>query len=155
MMRPIEDVLLRQSDAVPRSIGAKRAALEFRKHGNERPAHAVLKATPPEASARCAMKTFSLPLGLSALAMVLVTGAAVAQQRPYSPDMSCKAIENLVASRGALLIDTGPRSFDRFVNSRQFCYFSQDIEPAWIPAGDDRECFVGYTCKEHDRERSR
>jgi hypothetical protein len=38
-----------------------------------------------------------------------------------------------------------------FVADRRFCLSTEVTEPAWVPAGDTPQCFVGYRCKEKDR----
>jgi hypothetical protein len=81
---------------------------------------------------------------------LFVTGA-LAQGRPSSVAMSCRQAAGLVASRGAIVLGTGGHTYDRFVADRRFCLRTETTEPAWVPAGDTPQCFVGYRCKEMDR----
>lgn len=87
----------------------------------------------------------------AALAMTTVSGLAgpaAAQARPDSLAMSCDGASRLVASRGAVVIGTGPHVYDRFVASRRFCQVTEFTEPAWIRTRDTQACAVGYRCKE-------
>jgi len=93
------------------------------------------------------MKTFLLSLA----AIVAVATSAAAQPRPSSIAMSCRQAAGLVASRGAVVLGTGGYTYDRFVADQRFCLRNEVIEPAWVPAGDTPQCFVGYRCKEADR----
>ena len=97
------------------------------------------------------MKTVLLSL---AMALSAITGA-VAQPRPSTVNMSCRQAAGLVASRGAIVLGTGGYTYDRFVRDRSFCLITEVTEPVWVPAGDTPQCFVGYRCKEADREFSR
>jgi hypothetical protein len=82
---------------------------------------------------------------------LVVTTAAGAQPRPSTVAMNCQRAAGLVASHGALVLGTGGHTYDRFVIDRRFCLRSEVTEPAWVPAGDTPQCFVGYRCKEADR----
>jgi len=74
-------------------------------------------------------------------------GTALAQGRPQSPAHSCAGNRQNVAVRGALVLGTGGHTYDRFVRDRSFCQFDEYAEPAWVPARDTPQCFVGYRCK--------
>ena len=87
---------------------------------------------------------------LALLLASLAAGAAAA--RPYAPGMSCPAVQSLVRSRGAAVISTGPSTYDRFVSSGRYCQPTEDTEAAWVPTADKRDCFIGYTCREHARD---
>lgn len=91
---------------------------------------------------------------VTALAALLLasmaTGAAAA--RPYAPGMACRAVQELIRARGAVVISTGPSTYDRFVSGGRYCEPTEDTEAAWISTADERNCFIGYTCKEHQRD---
>ncbi len=89
-----------------------------------------------------AMKRLSLFLVTTTLA---ATGA-MAQPRPLTPAMSCGQASYLVASRGAIVLGTGRYTYDRYVRNQAFCFPTQYVRPAWVPAADTPQCFVGYTC---------
>lgn len=81
------------------------------------------------------------------LILVLATGAALAQSRPSTPDRTCAANRQNVATNGAIVLGTGGFTYDRFVNDRSFCQHGDFLEPAFVPSRDNPQCFVGYRCK--------
>ena len=85
-----------------------------------------------------------LPLSLLLLALAL---PALAQSRPSTPERSCAANRQSVATSGAIVLGTGGFTYDRFVNDRRFCAHGEFIEPAFVPSRDNPQCFVGYRCK--------
>jgi hypothetical protein len=87
---------------------------------------------------------------LAALAAFLAASGALAQPRPSSVNMTCAQAAGLVASRGALVLGTGGYTYDRYVHHRGFCLITETTKPAWVPARDTPQCFVGYTCVEAD-----
>jgi hypothetical protein len=88
---------------------------------------------------------------LIGFAVSLFITDALAQSRPSSVAMSCRQAAGLVASRGAIVLGTGGYTYDRFVADQRFCLRTEVTEPAWVPAGDTPQCFVGYRCKEAER----
>ncbi len=91
---------------------------------------------------------------LMAGAALLAPIAALAQQsRPSTTSMSCAAARGLVQSRGALVLDTGGDTFDRFVRDSYFCASSQKATQAFAPTSDQRQCFIGSTCVDSMQER--
>ena len=85
---------------------------------------------------------------LLTLALIATTTAAFAQNRPSTTRMSCAATQRLVASRGAIVLSTGPSTYDRFVINERFCTPSETIRPAWARTKDSPRCMIGYTCEE-------
>src|SRR3954454_308039 len=73
--------------------------------------------------------------------------AATAQPRPLTTQMPCRAIQALVTSRGAVVLGTGPATYDRYVSSAALCDRGQGIEAAFERAADTGQCFVGYRCR--------
>jgi hypothetical protein len=84
------------------------------------------------------------------LALSLFAAGAAAQPRPSSVAMSCRQAAGLVAANGAIVLGTGGFTYDRFVVDQRFCLRTEWIEPAWVPARDTPQCFVGYRCKERE-----
>ena len=76
-----------------------------------------------------------------------LAGAELAQGRPQSPARSCAANRQSVLANGAIVLGTGGYTYDRFVRDRGFCQFDEYADPAWVPARDTPQCFVGYRCK--------
>jgi hypothetical protein len=100
----------------------------------------------------CAVKSLShlvLVLGVS----VPLTGLA-AQPRLSTPTMTCGQASSLVASAGGIVLGTGGYTYDRFVRDRGFCLITEVTEPAWVPARDTPQCFIGYRCRERLHKRS-
>ena len=89
------------------------------------------------------------PIRTLAFALALSLPAATAlAQRPQSPGMTCRQAAGLVSARGAVVLGTGGHTYDRYVRDRSFCEITEFIEPAFAPAADNPQCFVGYRCKE-------
>lgn len=86
------------------------------------------------------------------LALVFSVAAAgvQAQQRPFTPSLSCGQAQQIVVSRGAAVLSTGTYTYDRFVRDRSFCEINEFIEPVWVPTRDSPQCFIGYRCKSGD-----
>jgi hypothetical protein len=80
--------------------------------------------------------------------------AATAQTRPSTVAMSCSQAAGLVASTGGIVLGTGGYTYDRFVSHGGFCLRTEITEPAWVPARDNPQCFVGYRCKERTHKRT-
>jgi hypothetical protein len=72
---------------------------------------------------------------------------SVAEARPSTLDMSCNQAQELVASRGAVVLSTGRYTFNRFVASHAYCLFGEHAERASAPTRDRRSCPLGYVCK--------
>lgn len=83
---------------------------------------------------------------MTAAAMAAVVPAAGAQARPSTTDMTCSQAMALVASKGAVVLNTGPNTFDRYVRDLAFCSGGEQLKPEWVPARDNRQCPIGYTC---------
>ena len=97
--------------------------------------------------------TASFIIALALNASVAETTAA--QSRPDTTRMNCSAARALVMRQGAIVLGTGhslydrnaPSLFDRYVVSRAYCTSTQVTEPAFVPTSDNRQCFIGYTCR--------
>jgi hypothetical protein len=91
---------------------------------------------------------------LLALAATLVAAdagtRASAQSRPSTLAMSCAQTARLVGSRGAIVMNTGPNTYDRYVSNRNFCEINEVLEPIWAPTADNPQCFIGYRCRDSD-----
>ena len=86
------------------------------------------------------------------LTLVLVTTSSHAPPRPSTVDRSCGTNQQLLFSRGAIVLGTGEFSYDRFVRDRRFCEFNEYTEPAFVPSLDTPQCFGGYRCKAGPKE---
>ncbi len=82
-------------------------------------------------------------LSLTVAAMLAATG--LAEARPDSRTLSCGQIQAMIQSRRAVVLTTGPNTYDRYV--RQYgneCDWPEVPQSAYIPARDGR-CPV-YRC---------
>jgi len=95
------------------------------------------------------MRTNSL-LILSVL-IAFQSSSALAQGRPDSTAMTCAQAAGLVKARGAVVMSTGPTTYDRYVSNRGFCTQTEITVPDWVATRDSNACFVGYRCKETTR----
>lgn len=87
------------------------------------------------------MKRFALAMALTAFAT-----SVQAQQRPFTPSLTCGQVQGIVFSNGAVVLGTGTYTYDRYVRDRTFCLINEYIEPAWVPTRDTPQCPVGYRC---------
>ena len=85
---------------------------------------------------------------LTVLALSLVTTAATAQVGPPTSQRTCGANRQLVLREGAVVLDTSPSTYARFVKNGSECLVGQFPEPAWVPSSNNPQCFIGYRCKD-------
>ena len=85
-------------------------------------------------------------LAISALALTAM--AAAAQVGPPTSQRTCGANRQLVLKDGAVVLDTSPSTYARFVRSSAECLVDQFPEPAWVPSSNNPQCFIGYRCKD-------
>jgi hypothetical protein len=83
------------------------------------------------------------------LTLTLVVGAtaALAQAGPVTFDRPCASVRDLVLADGAVVLTTGPGTYDRYVKDAAYCLVDQYPQPAWVPSADNPQCFVGYRCR--------
>ncbi|MPR10513.1 hypothetical protein FS320_26955, partial [Microvirga tunisiensis] len=67
---------------------------------------------------------------LAFLALALTATAATAQVGPPTSQRTCGANRQLVMRDGAVVLDTGPQTYARFVRSGAECLVDQFPEPA-------------------------
>ncbi len=80
--------------------------------------------------------------------LAVASGNAFAQGRPSTLDMSCADARALVASKSAVVLGTGGRTFDRFFATRLFCsVLDEEAVARAVPTSDNPMCQVGYTCQ--------
>ncbi|NEU11462.1 hypothetical protein G3T14_04890 [Methylobacterium sp. BTF04] len=81
--------------------------------------------------------------------MLLVLGVCPASaQRASTTEMSCAQAKGTVTRQGGIVLGTGGPTYDRFVRDRGFCEITEITIPAFVPAKDNPNCFVGYRCRE-------
>jgi hypothetical protein len=85
---------------------------------------------------------------LPGLALASVATVATAQVGPPTSQRTCGANRQLVMREGAVVLETGPSTYARFVRSGTQCLVDQFPEPAWVPSSNNPQCFIGYRCKD-------
>jgi hypothetical protein len=85
-------------------------------------------------------------------AFVSLATAAFAQSRPSTLRMTCAQAKGLVATRGSIVLSTGPYTYDRFVTHGGYCFRGEVAEPVWVRTADSPQCPIGYRCKPYERE---
>ena len=80
--------------------------------------------------------------------VAIICAATTAHARPFSPAMECGSAANLVSRVGAIVMDTGPHTYDRFVISGAYCTPHEYTKAAFVPTANHPQCFVGYTCEQ-------
>jgi hypothetical protein len=78
---------------------------------------------------------------------VLLAATGLASARPDTRTMSCEQLRDLIRSHRAVVLTTGPNTYDRYV--RQFgneCDWPEVPMSAYVPTRDGR-CPV-YSCQE-------
>lgn len=83
------------------------------------------------------------------------TGPALAQSGPLTTQLSCQAARGIVTANGAAVLKTGLHTYDRYVRDQSACLARQIARPAWVPAADSGQCFIGYICVERERNSNR
>jgi hypothetical protein len=77
--------------------------------------------------------------------LCMTVHATHAAARPNASNISCAAINARIASAGALVLGTGPTTYERYVRDLGFCQASQITVPEFIRSADNPQCLV-YRC---------
>ncbi len=77
-----------------------------------------------------------------------LASTASAQTQLDGRSLTCAQIATTVRNRGAVVISTGPYTYDRYVNSGEFCVRPEIPVPTWISTIDAPQCLVGYICRD-------
>lgn len=81
------------------------------------------------------------------LSAALLSAASAQAQRLDTTRMSCDQARATVARAGAVVLNSGPHIYDRYVSDRRFCSFGDVTELAFAPTRDTAMCPVGDLCK--------
>ena len=92
--------------------------------------------------------TKALRPALAASLLAALTASAAAQPHPAAARMTCAQAAGLVASAGAAVLSTGPRTYERFVAHAGLCLIGEIGLPAWVATADAPQCPVGVLCRE-------
>ncbi|WP_417689135.1 hypothetical protein [Roseibium sp.] len=82
--------------------------------------------------------------GAAGVAVVLVSVQSVEAQsrRPLSTSMTCAQVQSMIKQRGAVVMSTGPHTFDRYVANGNYCRRGEFLRSADVPTRDQRRCYV-------------
>jgi hypothetical protein len=80
--------------------------------------------------------------------LLTISTIATAAELPYTPKLTCGAVTNLVRTKGATLLRTGWKKYDRYVTDAAYCQPSARLLPAVVTTTDNPACPVGYRCRE-------
>jgi hypothetical protein len=80
------------------------------------------------------------------LCILFVLAATAASARPSTLSMTCREAQSIVASKGAVVMSTGPHTYARFVAIVGYCMTAEWGYPATAPTKDTPSCQLGYTC---------
>lgn len=83
---------------------------------------------------------------ISLLLASLSTGV-MAQTAPTTLSLTCNQAKQIVASQGAVVLRTGPTTYDRYVRDPSFCGRSATTQPAWVRTADVAQCPIGAVCR--------
>jgi hypothetical protein len=73
---------------------------------------------------------------------------ASVQVETLTPSLPCSEAQSLVRTEGAVVLSTGPHTYDRFVSEDIYCEPDAFASPAFEPTLDNRQCMIGYYCKQ-------
>ena len=96
-----------------------------------------------------------MKLTLLFLAIAGIATSAMAQSGPTALTMTCAQARGIVASQGAVVLRTGPTTYDRYVRTPTFCALGETVHPAWVRTADAAQCPVGGVCQPVDLEDGR
>jgi hypothetical protein len=91
---------------------------------------------------------------LLTLMLVCTASIALAQSRPSTVGMSCLEVRTLVARQGAVVLSTGPLTYDRYVSGGNSCQLGERPEAAWVPTRDTPQCPI-FRCGSTERQSQR
>jgi hypothetical protein len=89
------------------------------------------------------------------VALCASASAASAQPRPSTERLTCSQARAIVASHGAVILNTGPHTYDRYVRDQGFCGLAEVAETVWERTADVVQCPVGYRCRPAGEARDR
>ncbi|CAO4183393.1 YARHG domain-containing protein [Methylorubrum populi] len=80
------------------------------------------------------------------LSLALAALPATAQERPFTPSLTCGAVKALVARERRVVLATSPTAYETVHFESGACTNEVTAAPAFEPTLDDRYCFAGYRC---------
>ncbi|WP_262030447.1 hypothetical protein [Microvirga sp. Mcv34] len=87
-----------------------------------------------------------MKLACAAVALIGIGSDAIAQSHPLTTGMTCAEARGLLAAHGAIVLNTGPTTYERYVSSSGYCGINELSGPVWVPTQDIRLCPIGGRC---------
>jgi hypothetical protein len=84
------------------------------------------------------------------ISLAILAGTSLCDARPSTTTMSCGQAAATVAKAGAIVLTTGPNTYERFVASNAECLPGEITEAAQAPTADSPSCTVGYVCRQRE-----
>jgi hypothetical protein len=93
-------------------------------------------------------KMFCLRMTVIAASAMLLAGPFEAHARPDTRSMTCPQAKAFVKQNQAIVMTTGPNTYERIVIGQGLCSSTQITRQLVAPTVGERKCKVGYTCEE-------
>lgn len=100
------------------------------------------------------MRAAPIPAALSALALLAAASGARAQDRPFTPALTCGAVQALVARQGRVVLATSATAYEAVHADGGACRNEVTARPAFEPTLDEPNCFAGYRCVQQNNDSS-
>lgn len=95
------------------------------------------------------MKSYARPVFRALVTVALLASAGTAFARPDTRSMTCAQTQRLIIRSGAVVLTTGPRTYDRYVAGYRYCSWPHAPARAFVPTKDYADCPV-YNCRHVD-----
>jgi hypothetical protein len=83
-----------------------------------------------------------------AVTVSLATQLPALAARPDTRAMTCEQARAFVRQQGAVVMSTGPYTYDRIVSGYGYCERGQETWLTTAPTRDNPKCRIGYLCKD-------
>jgi len=87
-----------------------------------------------------------MKLVTAAIILAGMGSGALAQSHPLTLQMTCDEARQLVATQGAVVLNTSATTYDRYVGAAGQCVRGEVMNPVWVPTADTPQCPIGYRC---------
>jgi hypothetical protein len=88
-----------------------------------------------------------MKMARAGLFILFIGIGTIAFARPSTQSMSCREAQALLASKGAVVMTTGPHTYERFLVDDNYRMIAEYADAASAPTKDVRSCPLGFTCK--------
>ncbi len=92
------------------------------------------------------------PALLLCTSLCLAAAPALAQQRPFTPALTCGAVQALVAREHRVVLATSPNAYETVHLDSGDCRDEVTARPAFEPTLDNPNCFAGYRCVQRNND---